>query len=232
MTSQPNANTGPAIPRSDSDLYRFARAYWINFSDNGYFQPVGTRAEIILLTSAFDTAIQNTTRPILRTPETIAEKRLARKNLITRLRQSMTLNQINFRNGTLTLDKLLTTGQFPPSTSNRSEPAPPFAPSLVLESQTTYQATLRLIQTTNRGSNTNTRLPVGVQNVQLLQKTINNGLHLIRTFTKPVVRVPLEHFAPGSDIVIAARYLGVRSEPGPISQSLTIHIPASPVVPS
>jgi len=226
MTSQPNTTTGPAIPRSDSDLYRFARAYWINFSDAGYFQPAGTRAELIVLTSAFDAAIQNTTRPILRTPETIAEKRLARKNLITALRKSMKLNQINFRNGNLTLNKLLTTGQFQPKTFSTSEPAPRFAPSLVLVSQTHSFTTLKLIQNTNRGSNTNTRLPKGVKHVELLQLTQQYGFGLIRSFTRPTVRMNLESYAPGSDIVVAARYVGTRSEPGPISQSLTIHIPA------
>jgi len=224
--------TQPNLPRSDGGLADFVTSYTTFFQDVTYKQPVGTRATIVLAGTVFRNELNRVNRPTDRDKVQIQLKNQARKVLIKLLRTSMRLNLINYKNGQITRVQLQTVNQAPPKLTITPEPVPKFAPGLLLVSQSVHTLTLQLVQRTNRGSNTNTRLPVGVQNVQLLQKTINNGLHLIRSFTKPVVRVPLEHFPPGSDIVIAARYLGVRSEPGPISQSLTIHIPASPVVPS
>jgi len=232
MSTKYPTPTKPNLPRSNWDLRYFGLNYQIHFNDAPYFQPAGTKSSIGLANNTFSSRFTENYYSIRTTPETIQKMNIAKTEMVALLRQSMRLNVINFKAGLVTARQLLILGQSVPKLTISPEPAPRYAPGLLLVSQTRSVATLRLIQTTNRGSNTNTRLPVGVQNVQLLQKTINNGLHLIRSFTRPVVRVPLEHFAPGSDIVIAARYLGVRSEPGPISQSLTIHIPASPVVPS
>ena len=220
------ARNQPMIPRQDEALNRFATNFYVNLDDTLWSLPIGTRAQLNVDRLNFNDKLALINRTLDRTTATIAEKNAARIVLVTNLRSIIRIGKANVRGGTMPGFRLLRCGVKLAKTTITQEPAPGFAPGLILESQTAYLATLRLIQTTNRGSNTNTRLPTGVQNVQLLQQTTNNGLHLIRSFTKPLIRVPLENFAPGSDIVVVVRYLGSRQEPGPISQSLTIHIPA------
>ena len=232
MANSLRPRTQPLIPRRDEDLFTFATVMDVTIQDATYNLPVGTKATLSANRLLFNNDLFRISRPKFSTPTNIQLKNESRQVLITQLRMIIRTLKANFRASLNTQDQLLAVGINTPKLTISQEPAPRYAPGLLLVSQTRSFATLKLIQTTNRGSNTNTRLPVGVQNVQLLQKTINNELHLIRSFTKPVVRVPLEHYAPGSDIVVAVRYLGARGEPGPISQSLTIHVPASPVVPS
>ena len=232
MKAYSNTETCPLIPRRVQDLFRFATGIHSAIGAVGYLQPAGTAAELLNAYLTLDLRLRNLARKDRDNPVNRKLAKTAENDVRSLLRRILKLNAVHYKAGLINDAQMYRLGINPPKATITQEPSPAFAPSLILVSQTRSFATLKLIQTTNRGSNTNTRLPVGVQNVQLLQKTINNGLHLIRSFTKPVVRVPLEHFPPGSDIVIAARYLGVRSEPGPISQSLTIHIPASPVVPS
>jgi len=226
------ARTTPIIPRGDEDLIKFSAVFEVTLQDAAYSVPVGTKAALAAIRIIYSNDMFRISRPTFSTSTNIQLKNATRRELVNQLRTAINKIKNNFRAGLVTPEQMLAIGIPTPKPTITSEPAPRFAPSLVLESQTTNHATLRLIQTTNRGSNTNTRLPVGVQNVQLLQKTINNELHLIRSFTRPTVRMNLESYANGSDIVVAVRYLGVRSEPGPVSKSLTIHVPASPVVPS
>jgi hypothetical protein len=218
--------TTSIIPRGDEDLNKFAAVFEVTLQDASYSLPIGTKAALAAIRITFSSDLFRISRPQFNTPNNIQLKNDSGTELLRQLRTAIKKIKNNFRSGLVTQGQMLNVGIPVPKQTSTPEPAPTFAPGLVIESQTAHTATLKLIQSTNRGSNTNTRLPKGVTNVQLLQKTNDNGLHLIRSFTRPTVKMNLEPFAPGSDIVVAVRYLGSRQEPGPLSQSLTIHIPA------